>query len=219
MALVTIGRIVDPGRAVASQPLTHRPAGKTDQRPKHENPSPLGPGGRRRPFFQTALAQHGVFGLVRGGVSGDDDAGASGPRRLGQQAVTRVPRGGRQSAGGIGTAPGERAGLSAQVLRGSGGESGPLGALRLQAMIDDERDNGPTMLARPGEGQAQGQEGIGAAGKGHGERVSRPRFQPPVERRKVCVFAGLGRASRVQVQRARVRAALAWVFSAVVALG
>lgn len=166
------------------------------------------------------------LGDVVGGVGQKDDPRAGVPGGVGQQAMAGGARGGGQSGGRLVAGPVQTPPVGVDRPGGRFGERVPAGAVRVQTVIDGERQQGPSRAGGPVGGEMQKGDGIPAAGQGDGDGpggvtlqpVGQARLGPPEPVRDGIAQPGL-RAAAGAAQAKRVRISVARVRSAGVAVG
>lgn len=100
-----------------------------------------------------------------------DDAGSGLARRLGDQAMTGHAGGGGQAGRGPGAGPGQAAPVRPGLAGGARGETGPGGAVGVEAVIDRQGQKSAAVGPGPVGSEAQQGDGIAAAGQGERERT------------------------------------------------
>ena len=149
-----------------------------------------------------------------------DDARASGPRRIRDQPVAGRAGGGGQTGRGLVSAPVE----SAPVGAGGPGrrfrEGGPACAVGIETVVDGQGQQAAAVRPRPVGGETQQGEGVPAAGQGQGERMIDVGLEPRgqggpggpgpvggIVRQPGLRAGAAGQPIRVRVSAARVRTA------------
>lgn len=90
---------------------------------------------------------------------------------LGDQAVAGGAGGGGQSGGGLVAGPRQAAPVGAGGAGGGSGAGGPVGAVRVQIVIDGQRRQATAVRLRPLDGEVQESDRIAAAGQGESDRA------------------------------------------------